>query len=339
MSDEEREPDWLDRLVEKLASVMDSFGLNGRRVRWRWQQQRREMAEARARREILARSAKGRHKMCPECRSLVEKGARECPECGVSLERVKAPSTGRLVTNLLPGITAATSLLMLVNGFWFVIMLMAQMKSGGAGGLGLFSAFDLEMLVRFGAGLSEPRMLADGTVTGGEWWRFITPIFLHGGLLHFFFNSYLLLNLGPIVEDLFGTERYWVIYLACGISGAMLTQKIHFVITVGASGAIFGLIGLLLIYGLRNHGALGESMKSLIIRLLIYSFIMSVLIGGRIDHWNHLGGFLCGALAGYFLKGQPYRSRAEAYAWQLLAVGGVAGVVFAFYKVATLGSS
>ena len=79
-------------------------------------------------------------------------------------------------------------------------------------------------------------------MVGGEWWRLITPIFLHGGLIHFLFNSYLLIHLGPLVEEIFGTYRYWVIYLCCGIAGSLFSQVPRFVNTVGASGAIMGLL-------------------------------------------------------------------------------------------------
>ena len=158
MSEEEkdREPDFVDNLVERIATLMDSVGLNGRRVRWRWQAKRKEMAENRSQREVLLRGAKGKFKMCPECRALVPRNAATCPECGEPLGRVSKPSATRLVTNLLPGITAATSLIMLTNGFWFIMMMMAWIKSGTSGGLGLMSAFDPELLVRFGSGLSRP---------------------------------------------------------------------------------------------------------------------------------------------------------------------------------------
>jgi len=93
-----------------------------------------------------------------------------------------------------------------------------------------------------------------------------------------------------------------------------------------------GLVGLLLVHGLRNRSALGQGMKQLVTRLLIFSVVASPIL--KIDHINHLGGFACGALLGLVLPPTPFRSRAEAAAWQLLAFAGVLLVLFAFYKVA-----
>jgi rhomboid protease GluP len=325
----------LDRAVEFLAGLLNSLGLNGTRLQWKWNRRKRAMAEAGARRQVQWRAAKGKHKMCPSCRALVPREARSCPDCGATMTGVSTPGVGRFVSNLLPGVSAATSLIMLANGFWFLLMIMAQIKAGGSGGHGLFGGFDIELLVRFGAGMSEPRALASGAVTGGEWWRLITPIFLHGGLIHFLFNSYLLLNLGPIVEELFGTTRYWVIYLACGIAGNLLSQGFRFVITVGASGAIMGLIGLLLVYGFRSGGVLGQTMKSLVIRLAIYSVILGFMF--NIDHLNHLGGGACGALLALIVPRKTAGQRAESWIWQALAIAGVLVVLWAFLQVAAFG--
>jgi membrane associated rhomboid family serine protease len=332
-------PGLMDQLVELLARLMDAVGLNGRRLRWRWNQRRERLGETGVRTEMLLRSAKGRHKMCPGCRALVPRSAATCPECGVTLSTVNAPSVGRLLSNLLPGATAATSLIMLVNGFWFVIMLIAQVKAGAAAGGsgGLFGGFGGELLVRFGSGLSRPLMLTDGQVAGGEWWRLITPIFLHGGLLHFFFNSYMLMQLGPIVEEIYGTERFWVTYLGCGVAGSMTSQLPRLVNTVGASGAIMGLIGLLLVHGLRGGGVLGDSMKRLVVRLGIYMVILSLFF--NLDHLNHAGGFACGALFALVLPTRPFRGRPEAAVWQALSLAGVLLVLYAFAQVALQGAA
>lgn len=323
----------LDRAVRLLARMMNAAGLNGTRLLWRWNRRRSRLGESGMKTEIAWRSARGKHKMCPSCRALVLRSSDRCPDCGASLSAVSRPGVGRLLTNLLPGITAVTSLIMLVNGFWFVMMIMAQIKAGG-GSVSPFGGFDVEMIVRFGAGMSRERILSTEQVVGGEWWRLITPIFLHSGLLHFFFNSYLLLNLGPIVEEIYGSARYWVIYLCCGIAGCMASQFPRFVITVGASGAIMGLIGLLLVYGYRSGGLLGQSMKTLVLRLGLYTIVLSIFF--NIDHLNHLGGLACGALLALIVP-SARRSEQGRYSWQFLALVGVLLVIFAFYQVARQG--
>ncbi len=335
MGDDER-PGLLDELVELVAKAMDAVGLNGRRLRWQWSRRKIAIAEKKASASVMLRSAKGRHKMCRSCRSLVPRSARECPECGESLAEVRAPGISRLIGNLFPGISTATSILLLVNGFWFVLMLIAQLRSGSTQGLGLMSAFDLELLVRFGGGLSRPMMLPDGIVTGGEWWRLVTPIFLHGGLLHFFFNSYVLLQLGPISEEIYGTKKFWVIYLSCGIVGSAFSQLPRLTVTVGASGAIIGLMGLLLVYGWKYGGVLGQTLKSAMIRYGIYILVISFVLGSsmRMDHLGHLGGFLCGALMGLVVAPATIREKSAGVVWDILAVAGSLVVLYSFYQVA-----
>ena len=324
----------MDRLVEVAASVMSAVGLNGTRLLWRWRQYKIRRGEAGVQNEILWRSAKTQHKMCRSCRALVPRDVNVCPDCGTSMAAVSTPGVGRVVSNILPGITAATSLLMLVNGFWFVMMIMAQMKATGGTG-SIFAGFDWELLARFGAGVSRAVQLDTGEVIGGEWWRFVTPIFLHAGLLHFFFNSFLLIQLGPIVEEIYGTQRYWVIYLTCGICGNLMSQLPRPVTTVGASGAIMGLIGLLLVYGYRHQSALGESMKQLTFRLVLYTIVLNLFFS--IDHLNHLGGFMAGAACAMLVPREEPGGGAGRGAWQALALGGVVLVLLAFWSVARTG--
>jgi rhomboid protease GluP len=329
---EEWRPTILDRLVELLARAMDGLGLNGRRLLWKWTQKRGALSEAGARSEVLWRSTKTKHKMCPACRALVPRSSRRCPECGAELRSVSTPGVSRLLANVFPGISAATALILLVNGFWFILMIMAQIKSG-AQSSGLFASFGVELLVRFGAGLS---FYYPDLGTGGEWWRVITPIFLHGGLLHFFFNSFVLLQLGPITESIYGTPRFWVIYLCCGIAGSATSQFTRPVLTVGASGAILGLMGLLLVYGWRHGGVLGQTLKSAMIRYGVYILVFSLLFP-RTDHLNHLGGLLCGATLAFVVPAGEFRSRTETNVWQFLALAGVLLVLVSFYQVAVHG--
>jgi rhomboid protease GluP len=320
----------LDRIVFFVADALDALGLNGTRLRWKWNQKRIQLGESGMQAENLWRSARSKHKMCPSCRALVARGSRTCEECGTPMASVRAPGIGRLIANVVPGATAATSLILLANGFWFLMTMMAQMK-GGAEGLGIFSSFNLRLLYDFGAGYS-PALFA------GEWWRVVTPIFLHAGVIHFFFNSYVLLQLGPLVENEFGTERFWVIYLLCGIVGSVASQLWTAMsprppISIGASGAIMGLMGLLLVYGWRRGGATGEALKSAMMRYAIYIVVFSLLVRG-IDHVNHAGGFACGALLALIVPSGQYRGRSEARAWEVAAAAGILLVVYSFYKVA-----
>ncbi|HXV77891.1 MAG TPA: rhomboid family intramembrane serine protease [Candidatus Polarisedimenticolaceae bacterium] len=320
-------PGLLDRLVEFLASSMNALGLNGTRLRWKWNRQRSRWAESGERATNLWRSTKSKHKMCPSCRALVPRGCSRCDECGRELAGVRAPGIGRLVANLLPGATAATSLILLTNGFWFLMTMMAQMKLAGGGGFGLLSGFSGELLYRFGSGWS-------GATLNGEWWRVVTPIFLHGGILHFFFNSYVLLQIGPLVEDEYGTERFWVIYLLCGIAGASASQFLRPVNTVGASGALLGMMGLLLVHGWRRGGPTGQALKGAMIRWGVYIAIFGLLLPG-IDNINHLGGFVSGAALGFVAGWGPSRGRGRRRVWNMAAGAGVLLVLFSFYMVAS----
>lgn len=330
MTADDEGPGPLDRLVELAARAMDALGLNGRRLLWRWTRHKQSLAERRQQAKVLLRSARGPHRMCPSCRALVPRTASRCSECGASLSAATRPGFGRLLSQVFPGVTATTSLILLTNGFWFILMLMAQMRSGDAGGgMGLLGGFNTEILIRFGSGLS---FYVPQYGTGGEWWRLITPIFLHAGLLHFFFNSYLLLQLGPIAQDIYGARRFWVIYLCSGIAGAATSEFVRPVNTVGASGAIMGIIGLLLVYGLRRGSVLGQNMKNFAIRLGIYVLVLGLFF--NIDNWNHAGGMACGALAALVVPAGPARNRRAALLWEVLSAVGVLVVVIAFYEAA-----
>ena len=244
----------LDTLVDWVARAMDAAGLNGTRLRWKWNRRRQAMREGGVRASVAFRAARGKHKMCPSCRALVIRTAGRCPECGATLAGVRAPGVSRMLSNILPGATMTTSLILLANGFWFVLMMMTVIRETDSSGflsMLIFPRGSGEILIRFGALYSE-------TFNGlGDWWRLIPPIFLHGGLLHFFFNSFVFLQLAPIVEQEYGTERFFLAYLVSGIFGFLLSQAWVIVtggfrLTLGASGAVLGLMGLLIAYGIRR---------------------------------------------------------------------------------------
>ena len=302
--------------MELAARLLDAVGGNGTRLRWRWNQRRRDLGESGLKASILWRSARTRHKMCPSCRALVARGASRCPSCDASVAGVAAPGFTRLLANLLPGATTATGLILLANGFWFVLALMVLLRTGddaGFMGVLMFPGWFQSTLSDFGA-LSTPLVLG-----AGEWWRLIPPIFLHGGLIHFFFNSYILLQLSRTVEEEYGTHRMLTAYLLTGIGGFLTTLVWSLVsgpkMSVGGSGAVIGLMGLLLAYGVRVGGGIGARVKAAIGQYVIYLFLISLLFRG-VDHAAHIGGFVSGFALGWVLPYGTYRTTGQRVRWE-----------------------
>ena len=138
----------------------------------------------------------------------------------------------------------------------------------------------------------------------GEYWRFVTPIFIHIGPIHLLVNMYSLHAIGPQVERLYGTSRYIILYLLTGIAG--VAGSYYTVVrtgtdatSAGASGALFGLLGVLLVFGLRYKNELpGIFRKAFsaqgLIPVLAINLIITFTIP-MIDWGAHLGGLVAGA--------------------------------------------
>jgi rhomboid protease GluP len=234
--------------------------------------------------------------------------------CDAPLAGVRAPGLTRLVGNLIPGTTATTFLILLTNALLFAAVLLLPVRFEAyepASAMSRLWGFDGYTLIRYGSGF------AALTLQLGEWWRIVTPVFLHGGLLHFIFNSMALVQLGPLVEEEYGTERLAAIYVLCGIAGSAASQLLRHSHTVGASGALCGLLGLLLVHGGRIGGAYGQRLKSVMMQNVVLMIGMSLL--PSIDWMNHLGGFAMGCAMGFIAPSGPFRSRAAAAIWQILA--------------------
>lgn len=153
---------------------------------------------------------------------------------------------------------------------------------------------DTITLVKFGAN-------ASSLVKSGEIYRLISYMFLHAGIIHIFFNMYSLYIVGPRVEDFFGKWKFLLIYLISGISGGLLSVAMNGDgISVGASGAIFGLFGALLYFGYNYRGYIGTIIKSQILPIVIYNLLIGFFIPG-IDMWGHIGGLLGGIFTSYML--------------------------------------
>ncbi len=129
----------------------------------------------------------------------------------------------------------------------------------------------------------------------GQTYRLLTGIFLHGGIMHLLFNCYALYVIGSQVENFLGRFKFLVIYLIAGISGALFSMIFGNYASVGASGAIFGLMGALVYFGYHYRVYLGNVIKSQIIPLILLNLLFGFLMSG-IDNFAHIGGLIGGTL-------------------------------------------
>jgi rhomboid protease GluP len=156
---------------------------------------------------------------------------------------------------------------------------------------------DTSTLIQFGAQYGP-------YVSNGEWYRLITANFLHGGLMHLFFNSYALFYFGIIVERVYTSQKFVFIYLLSGLAGNLLTQVFYSAVpSVGASGAIFGLIGLMFSAGI--NGSIQGRLKGFAGTALLPMILINLFLGFTVPGINniaHIGGLATGFLLGFVLS-------------------------------------
>lgn len=187
-----------------------------------------------------------------------------------------------------------------------------------------------------GGGLSAPggKVFEEGALVGvlvgdGEWWRLVSAMFLHGSVIHLAFNMLALYWLGSVVEQSLGTTRFLLVYFASGLAGSAgaLLMSGALAITVGASGAIYGILGALLVLEYLSTGSFaGPAMGLIVLNLAITFAIPNVSIGG------HLGG-LVGGVASTFALAHFSRHQQRALGPALVVLVGVASILVAYVRV------
>lgn len=157
-------------------------------------------------------------------------------------------------------------------------------------------------------------------VSQGQWYRVITAMFMHGGFLHLAFNMYALYILGSYAEGIYGGYRFLVYYLVSGIVGNIATHVFYYnSLSVGASGAIFGLVGALFGAGFRKDTPffLRPITGSALLPMIIINVALGFIPGSGINNAAHIGGLLTGIVLGYFIP--VYHSYRSDKIWKFLA--------------------
>ena len=237
-----------------------------------------------------------RPRLCPACGTLVGATATRCHHCGASMTFSLAAASKSL-SKLMPATSPATygilTLSCVLYGFSLLWTIRLHgMEAPGGGGLGAlmnFGAIDGGVLQRLGASLPLLINLLQP-------WRFVMAVFLHGSVIHIAFNMWVLMDIGPQIEELYGSARYLFIYVVTGIGGYVLSSFFG-KFSVGGSGALLGLIGVLLAITTGRRSAGMQMLRSQIIRWLIYIAVWGFLFPG-IDNFAHAGGLATGFLLG-----------------------------------------
>lgn len=291
--------------------------------------------------------------MCRHCGAIVGAGEIQCAVCGAAVSSqpegrptpVADRETIRFARAILNRPHKFTILFLVANFFMFLLM----WQSSGMTWASLWE-FQPIVLVAYGAKLN---FLID---SGHQWWRFVTPIFLHGSLIHLLVNMYAMWMIGPLVEKLYGSAKFVTFWVLTGIAGVVasyftvvgpdrpLNSLMRFIFktqdhpSIGASGAIFGLIGVLFVFGIKFRHELPEGFKRVFGTGLLPIIILNLVIGylGRnlIDNAAHLGGLLSGAALALVIDyRRPGERKSVAFVWRFLQVASLALVVVSFLKV------
>ena len=270
--------------------------------------------------------------VCPSCGRLTPGDVAHCVECGEPMAAIVAAvaeqrDEQRFAETVFGRTTPATWVIIGANLLVFALMVVAS----GTIEPGSFRYH--ETLINFGAKMNS-------AVDAGEYWRLVTPMFLHIGLMHLSVNMYSLYVMGPQVEKLYGTSRYVVIYVLAGIGGVLGSYGVDKVlmrgdgVSAGASGALFGLMGVLIVFGFRYRNELPGVFKQafsprVFLPVLVLNLVITFAIP-FIDKGAHIGGLVVGGLLAAALPFARPGERHAGFIWRTAAALATIAVVASF---------
>jgi membrane associated rhomboid family serine protease len=290
--------------------------------------------------------------MCRNCGAIVAGGAAHCGQCEApvtqraanvearhGVERAPDHATMRFAQALFQRPATFTLVFLVANVFMFALTTLAgSLQNPGT-------------LISFGAKVNS---LINND---GEWWRFVAPVFLHGNVAHLLMNMYGLWVLGPYVERLYGSAKFVFFWVLTGVAGMVASYlsvqpelaaqggavnsflfKSGDPFTVGASGSLFGLIGVLFVFGIKYRGELPDGFKQAFGTGMLPTILLNIFIGyiiPVIDNAAHLGGLVAGAALALVINYKRIGPRQPvAYFWHGLQAASLLLVVISFAFVA-----
>lgn len=215
---------------------------------------------------------------------------------------------------VVPSFISVSSVIGLMLIAVYLRMMIANPKSG-------YLSWPVDVLVRFGANIGPAVFEAN------QYWRLLTAIFLHIGLIHLGFNLFALSQIGPMVEGVFGRARTLFLFMATGLLGSLASAYLHdFAISAGASGAIMGLVGVAAGWGQRAGTTQAREVRNHMLKWAAYTVLFGMLVGA--DHAAHAGGFVSGGLLGLLLRPGALEARRHKVTAALMgAIGALLALV------------
>ena len=258
-----------------------------------------------------------RPQICPACGSLVGISATRCHVCGTSLRFSLAAFSKKFSGVFGEHEAPVTTALLIANILMLGVSWMALVAAGGGKGLSIL--WGLSGATQYRLGASFPFSI----FYMHEWWRVVTAMFLHGGLIHIGFNMMALIQFGPAIEELYGSARYLFLYVFTGAFGFLVSAGFgNF--SLGASGALLGLVGVMLAVTTKRGGSPMRELRSRLISSVVILFALGFM-GMGMDNYAHGAGLASGFVLGkLFADRQPanVNERRRAY-----ALGWLAGLV------------
>ncbi len=265
--------------------------------------------------------------LCSSCRQLIGVNEKRCPHCGAVAPGLFGFAPG-LQALFRDHLDPAAILL----GACFAVFGLTLVADPSCIHMGV----DLDFGSPSSAALRLFGMTGAFAMAEGHPWTVLTATFLHGSLLHIGFNMMWVRSLAPPAIDLFGPGRAVVIFILSGVGCFVLSNLWSGAPTLGASGAIFGLMGALLAYGRKRGGAFGAQIRRDMIMWAGLMFFLGLAMPG-VNNAAHVGGFVTGLVLGQVL---PYKDRQrETRLAQILALLLLLGTLAAFVASVATGLS
>lgn len=250
--------------------------------------------------------------LCPNCRRLISNDEPVCPYCGVA--RPGAPWKRAFAEVISLRRFDPVMAIIAINAAFYLFSLLLNPSALGlsANPMTFLSPSDGSLFL----------LGATGTlpIAYGRWWTLISAAFLHGGILHIFFNMMALRQLAPFVLDAFGLHRFAILYVWTGVAGFFVSYLAGVPFTIGASAPVCGLIGAILYYGKSRGGFYGEAIYRQALGWVVGLVLFGLFIPG-INNWAHGGGIISGLLLA-FITGYQER-RKETSIHRILGTGSI----------------